>query len=339
MIDLLKARDPQFGNSPWDYYGLESEDDLHQLGDLLAGIRDRSGKPACFTANFVMANPDLDATKADYYRQIHWKPIVEGFPGPYSERLLPAYRRNIDRGVFYPGLHGASHFNPYEFLRALNDQTEYGTRVRRLVDHGVSYSATQAPEYNFALVSRHGSEVFLAEPLQREWIERGIDLFSVAFGFRPRTTCAPGYRANAVTSRLWAEAQIDCVQGFGRDPLVRRAGLLLLSRNVTFEPVFSEGDCVGKAVAEAKQAVSRGEPIIICSHSISYISRYLERAASSRVLLEDLLKTLLREFPDLRFASDADVADAYGRSDWFRSATASEIAGRSLRFARTTLGH
>src|SRR6516225_6734870 len=44
-MERLQAAGVAIGASPWDFYGLESEDDVIRLGDLLSEFRDSDGRP------------------------------------------------------------------------------------------------------------------------------------------------------------------------------------------------------------------------------------------------------------------------------------------------------
>jgi hypothetical protein len=340
-IRELRALGLPVGDSPWDHYGLETEEDVLALGGVLAEVRDRGGRPACATVNFIMANPDLRAMRDQGFRAFRWIPIKEGFPEPWQDRLVPAYRQCIDMGVFYPGLHGFTHFNPAELLRALAEDSRYGERARALATHDIPYLATLTPEFNFALVTRRGAENFISEEEQAEWVALGARLFGETFGVAARTTCAPGYRANDTTFRVWRQAGIEAAQTVGDGPVARRDGMLVLSRNVRFEPVLDNEALEGRALQQARQAVARGVPIVVCSHSINYIERHVHHAEASRFRLKQFLRSLLDVFPDLRFASDADILDAYqGKMPgWLRPPNASEITQRLGNWLRHRAGY
>jgi hypothetical protein len=340
-IAKLQALGLPVGDSPWDHYGLETEEDVLALGGILAELRDRGGRSACATVNFIMANPDLRTMRDEGFRAFRWVAIKDGFPEPWQDRLMPAYRQCIDMGVFYPGLHGFTHFNPAELLRALAEDSPYGERARALATHDIPYLATVTPEFNFALVTRRGAEHFIAEEGQAEWVALGAQLFGETFGMAPRTTCAPGYRANDTTFRVWRQAGIEAAQTVGDDPVARRNGMLVLSRNVRFEPVLDDEATEARALRQARRTVARGMPIVVCSHSINYIERHLGRAGTSRLRLQRFLRSLLDLFPDLRFASDADILDAYhGRTPgWLRPPNTSEIVQRLSSWIRRGRGH
>jgi hypothetical protein len=332
-MEQLKVAGTPIGESPWDFYGLESEDDVIQLGDTLSQFQDADEKPACITANFVMANADLERMHRENFQAFRWTSIDLGFPG-WSETLLPAYRRNIDRGLFYPGLHGFTHFNVPAMMKLLTETSARGDRMRRLASYGVPYLASLTPECNFALVERRGEvEQFLPKSDQEIWIEAGVSLFAHVFERPPVTTCAPGYRANDTTFRIWRRYGLRSAQVTGRRGISKSRAMVILQRNVAFEPALKGAAAVRTAISVARRAVECGLPIIVCSHSINYISRFLGYAEKGRRQLGDLLRGLLETFPNLRFASDDDIASAWKANDqsWFRPATRREITAR-LRF-------
>jgi len=53
----------------------ETADDLRRLFDVLERHRDETGRPAAFSANFIVANPDHDAIARDRYDVYHEIPI------------------------------------------------------------------------------------------------------------------------------------------------------------------------------------------------------------------------------------------------------------------------
>src|SRR5262249_7066871 len=207
--------------------------------------------------------------------------------------LLPMYRELIRAGIFEPALHGFTHFNVKALMQCLHDKNERGRRTRLLVAHDVPYLASVTPDYNFALVTRGRREQFLDTSAQDEWIALGVRLFADTFGSAPRAACAPGYRANAVTRRLWKKHQIEAAQSVGSGPFEANDGLIEFQRNVMFEPVLEEGDVVMRALDQAKRAVASGAPIVICTHSINYVTRFVGGADRSRELLRQLLRSLL----------------------------------------------
>lgn len=332
-LHKLREMGYKAGENPWDFYGLETTGDLRALRDTLESLRDQEGLPACMVANFIMANPDLRRMVAEDYRQCHWVELCQGFPQPWREpKLLDAYHALINAGVFYPALHGYSHFNDAVWWAALNNPgSDLGRRARALVENDIPYLASLTPEFNFALVVRHeGQEVYRTSTEQEVWVKDGVRTFINAFGRSPVSTCAPGYRCNGTTYEQWHMAGIKVVQTTGyRVPYIDN-GLLVLSRNVFFEPLLDTGCNVEKTLLRAEQIIRAGLPVIISSHSINYIQRHLGRAQFARDSLSQLLVGLLKRFPELRFANDEVVWRTLMQRDgtWWRIAESNELRER-----------
>src|SRR5262249_30096377 len=133
---------------------------------------------------------------------------------------------------------------------------------------------------------------------------------------------------------LLGAAGVSFIQEAGFELPVEVDGMLMLGRNVFFEPVLHNGDQVQSAVKQAIGAIAAGLPIIIGSHSINYIDPFTAKAALGRTGLSRLLSCLCQYFPDLRFASDRDFLLAWQNraSDWFRAPSAGECVERCRRF-------
>lgn len=332
-LHKLREMGYQVGENPWDSYGLETTEDMQALRVTLETARDQDGAPACIVANFILANPDLRRMVEEGYQQSHWVEVSKGFPLPWHEPgLLDAYHALINAGVFYPALHGFSHFNESIWRAALNDaDSELGRRTRALVENDIPYLASLTPEFNFALVARHGGqEIFRSNSEQEAWVKDGVRSFIDAFGRSPVSTCAPGYRCNRTTFTQWCAAGLKVLQTTeARFPYMEK-GMLVLSRNVFFEPVLDADSTVEKALARAESVIQAGMPVIISSHSINYMQRHLGRAQYGRDSLSRLLTGLLDRFPNLRFANDESVWQAliHRDGDWWRTPCSTELRER-----------
>ena len=323
LLEDLQSAGVQAGQSPWDFYGAESAADLKQLGETLSQINDCDGQPACMTANIVMANADIPLMRAEGFSVFRSLSIANGFPDPWDDmRPVEEYKKLMDKGVFYPALHGFTHFSPTMMMKGWHDTSDFGRRARLLLKKDIPYLASLTPEYNFALQERwDGGERFATELEQREWVRQGVDLFIDSFGFVPRSTCAPGYRANEVTFKLWKEYGIKVIQNASYGVTYEDNGVLTIPRNVSFEPFLFDSAKKGieKALIQARRAVRQGKMIVICSHSISYMNSHLNMRDRSLDALRELLLRLLLIYPDLRFANDGVVHEKWMNDDrlWF----------------------
>lgn len=334
-LDVLKRTGVSVGNSAWDHYGAESENDLYQLGNILSRHKDLDGNPACMTANVVMANADLPRMREEGFSHFRYISIDKGFPEPHQYfDILASYKRLMTMGVFYPALHGFTHFSPELMVAAWTDQGDFGRRARILFQNEIPYLASLTPEFNFALLRRNGAnQTFASETEQRYWIEMGIKLFHQCFGIQPVSVCAPGYRANYLTYQLWGEYGMKVAQEASADVAFEEQEMLVIPRTVFFEPALSANamECVVTALDQASASVSQGKMIVICSHSINYIQNYVGKRDESLQALDSLLSGLLKKYPNLRFANDQMVFDAWNKKDkeWFNPPS---IGARFKRF-------
>jgi hypothetical protein len=149
--------------------------------------------------------------------------------------------------------------------------------------------------------------------IQRELIKEGVMLFERIFGTVPLTACAPGYRANDDTRRVYAEVGICVAQNGPALPLapyIDRSGLLLLHRNVPFEPAMDPDHYNEKyALSKAGEAFRGGRPIIVCMHSINFHSTLKNNRELTLDRLDRFLSLLEETYRDLLYLNDRDLWD------------------------------
>ena len=61
--------------SSWADEQIETPEDLAKLYEVLDSHRDATGRPACFTANFIVGNPDFDAISREHFTNYDYIPI------------------------------------------------------------------------------------------------------------------------------------------------------------------------------------------------------------------------------------------------------------------------
>ena len=295
------------------------------------------------TVNLVMANADIRRMRGEGFREFRFVPLTAGLPDPWAESgLLEQYRTLVAARVFYPGLHGYTHFSPQGMLRGWHDSGALGERTRALLMEDIPYLASLTPEFNFALLDRSDEgEVFADFERQKIWVQQGIKLFQEAFGHLPVTTCAPGYRCNDATFKAWTEHGIGVVQTTGCAGIYELGRLLVIERNVFFEPLLDDDGVVERALNRIQKVLAAGLIPVICSHSINYVSRYCGGREQSLRCLTRLLRAITTEYPEVRFAHDEDVLAAHrrGDKDWFRKPRMDEMVRRRQLAAHLSTGN
>ena len=111
--ELLRSSGIHLGENPYDYYSLETAEDVIALRDLLKRHRDSTGRPACMVMNFLLANLDFQKIADTGFKDIHLKSLSQGLPGDWKRPgLFEAYRQGISDDVFYPGASRPDPFLP-----------------------------------------------------------------------------------------------------------------------------------------------------------------------------------------------------------------------------------
>ena len=92
------------GERSYDFYSLETAEDVAAIVALLQRHRDSTGRPACLGMNFIVANVDFAKVSANNFRQIYLRVLAEGFPDGWKRPgLFEAYREGHLRRCIVAG--------------------------------------------------------------------------------------------------------------------------------------------------------------------------------------------------------------------------------------------
>ena len=310
--DALRAKGINLGQDCNDFYSCETAEDVTALTALLMKHRDSVGRAPSVTMNFCVANLDFAKMKSRGYQHIELLPLAKGLPGSWSRPgLFEAYRLGIREGVFYPALHGLTHFCPVAIENALAAGRERAALLRSFWEAETPYIYWRMPwvgyEYWNLEQPRSG---FLSAELQRTQIQKACECFFALFKIPPLSACAAGYRANRDTCRAWSAAGIRVAQngtGSGLNaPHIDHLGILHLYRTIDFEPSQRELD-TQKYIEVAESCFSQGLPVIISMHSINYHSSIKDFRTSTIAALDRLLTALESKYPELLYVTDRDL--------------------------------
>jgi len=83
----LRDAGVNLGERSYDFYSLETAEDIAAIIALLHHHRDSTGRPACLGMNFIVANVDFKKVEADNFRQIHVRTLTEGLPDGWMRRV------------------------------------------------------------------------------------------------------------------------------------------------------------------------------------------------------------------------------------------------------------
>jgi hypothetical protein len=324
-FDELKARGLKLGTQPYDYYSLETAEDLYRLYEVLLRHHDSVGRSPCFVFNFILANVDFPRVIESDVRRLVLLPLDEGLPGQWQRPgLLQAYHEGIKNGLIYPAFHGFTHFSLRMAESVMQETSERGKLLRILYesDTPMVYGRTSWIDFEYRDVENGGGPTWLDAEKQRELIGEGKKIFQRMFRRAPVSACAPGYRANNDTWKAWWGEGILIGQngpGFPMSPHFDRRGMLHLYRNVSFEPALDP--CLYDeryVMNQAENAWRAGRPIIVSMHSLNLHSTLKNYRDLTLTRLDHFLTMLEDRYGDLLYVHDEDVLQIIerGGTEW-----------------------
>lgn len=330
-VEQLRSTGLALGERPYDFYSLEMAEDIYALRQVLRRHRDSTGRSPCMGLNFIVANLDLKRMAADGWREIHLLPLAEGLPAGWNRPgLLQAYRECVAEGIFYPALHGTTHFCRAAVERYMNRAGERGELLRLLWNAGTPYIHWRMPwiGYEYWDAEQSEDERFLPATIQSELIGSAVGAFAKLFSAVPRSACAPGYRANLNTHRGWADYGLRIAQngpGSLTPPHIDRHGMLQLYRNIDFEPTIDPAFSIERCVRDAEDCFARGIPAIVSVHSINFHSSLRDFRSYTLECLDPFLSTLEAKRPDLLYLHDEDIYSLVSKGSYENSAGAVRV--------------
>ena len=339
----LQSAGIALGERPYDFYSLETAEDLSALSDLLRRHCDSTGQCASIGMNFVVANLDFARMEADDFRHIHLLPLGEGLPRGWNRPgLHEAYREGIREGIFHPALHGMTHFCRSAVERQLISGGERSELLRTLWRTGTPYIHWRIPwvGYEYWDPEKPAGERFLTATSQQKLIGQSVGTFSKLFSKLPRSACAPGYRADENTHRVWAEYGVCVAQngpGSISPPHLDRYNTLHLYRSVEFEPVVDPAFSAAACLRDAETCFARGIPAVVSLHSINFHSSVRDFRSRSLELLNEFLSALETKHPDLLYLHDEDVSELVSKGSYENTQGTTRVGVTKQRFTRAQI--
>jgi hypothetical protein len=318
-LEQLRSAGLALGERPYDFYTLETAEDLAALRGLLKKHRDSAGRHPSMEMNFILANLDFAKMSAASFRQIHLRSLAQGLPAGWNRPgLIAAYREGINEGLLHPALHGTTHFCRPAVERNLEKGGDRATTLRTLWEAGTPYIHWRMPWIGYECwdPEQPEGERFLTAQTQRESIGQAVGAFAKFFSALPRSACAPGYRANDDTHRAWAQHGVRVAQngpGALTPPHFDRHGILHLSRTVEFEPATTTDFSVEAALRQAEACFERGIPAIVSVHSINFHSTVQDFRSPTLQFLDEFFTALESRHSNLLYLHDDELYEVVSK--------------------------
>jgi hypothetical protein len=311
-LEELRAAGVQLGESAYDFYSLETAGDLQALRELLGKHRDSAGRNPSIGMNFIVANVDFKRALESRDDEVPLMPLTDGLPGRWRRpHLFDGYRQGIQEGVFFPALHGLTHFCAKAVRRELKLDGDRGESMQAMWRAETPYIYWRMPWIGYEYWDRElkPEERFLNFEEQRLAVNRAAEIYRAFFGTAPISACAPGYRSDENTMKAWRECGIRVVQhgpaGHKR-PHLDEYGVLHTFRNAEMEPATTKVD-LGALIEQVGNCFGRGLPGIVSIHSINFHSTLRDFRTTTLALLDDFLGSVKKRWPNVLYVNDGDL--------------------------------
>jgi hypothetical protein len=301
---------------------IENNDDLSTLAETLFKYKGKHNKPARFTLNNIVANPDFKKIKASGFQKYYY----EDFQTTLSrykdtDKVMDFYKEGILKEVFQPQLHGREHVNVSLWLKRLQDKEQrfldaFEFNMYTVTGTGkVSGRRDNLDTYGSAKIKGKHHDYF-------QNIKEAQELFFKTWGFYSQTFIAPCYVWHPNLEKILADHRIKGLQGTHVQRIPKVTGFkvekkyhftgqtntlkqVYLNRNVMFEPTENpQIDVVNEALKQINLAFKYKKPAIISSHRVNYIGSLNSKNRTHNIRkLNNLLMAITKQWEDVEFMS------------------------------------
>jgi len=303
------------------YDGLETNEDMQKLADLLNSFEDFKGNKACFTLNAVMANPQFEQIRRDDYQNYYYEEFWETYNNySDSDRVLDIIKDGINSKLFLAQFHSREHVNVELWLELLRNKN---VDFLKAFDFGI-FALGKKYTMGFGKHIAATYDTFNKQYVEKSFDE-GLKIFDRSFHYLPISYIPNNYIWNIEWNTLLSSFGISHIQGMKYilqpkySPKEKRKKVRLYSgkltkynqtygvRNCTFEPLERNYD-FGKVLREIELAFLFKQPAVLSTHRVNYTSRisYDTRDKSLKEL-QSLLKKIKINWPDVIFLNTAEL--------------------------------
>ena len=306
----------------WADEQTESIEDLQSLFETLTKYRDANGRPACFTANFIMANPDFDRIEKDTFQHYYDVTLDTSLSGAMHKQYLSG----IHQKCFSPQYHGRKHFWAETWLKDLRENVRGS---RELFDErchgGLSLLKGEGWRYHSEYVDWRSGNMPEEEKIY-DSLKEDLDIFEKLFGYRSLSVIPPHYIFTPEVEKVWRKLGIRYIQGAGYRLIRKTNGskqtkshylgeispqdLVYSIRTVKFDPRPSRPEHHWQsALEQIETSFGRGVPAVVDTHRINYTGKFREEGIRQ---LDALLQACQKYKP--LFLNSVELGDAVSKN-------------------------
>lgn len=326
-FDRLKKKGHPVEVCPYNQYdALENDEDIQLFAETLLSVKDSQGRPAKFTLNNIVANPDFPKIRECGFERYFHEPFTETLARyPRTDRVLDHYREGMSTGAFSVQFHGREHVQVLNWLRELRA----GNRLFvEAFDEQMSTQSAGIPS-SCRIECLDGMAAYSPEDeaVISRAVDEGLELFRKIWGFSATSVIAPCYTWRSELEAVWFSNGIRFIQSgraqkipqaSGLKPRLRRhwmgrrngLGQVYTVRNAVFEPSTDASvDWVSSCLRQVQSAFRWRKPAVISSHRLNFIGSIVPANRDSGLKqLRALLREIVRRWPEVEFLGSEELA-------------------------------
>lgn len=306
------------------YDSLAGKDDMELLFNLLSKYKDKNNNPAVITANSVVANPDFEKIKQSDYSEYCYELFTETIHRK-TDNSFEVWQDGIRNKVFYPQFHGREHLNVNRWLKYLRNGSKELITAFEYEVFGISKTISKENNPSFmAALSVDDEKDYESH---KQIIEEGYSLFTDLFGYDSKSFIAPNYTWHPMHEDVLSKLGVKYLQGTSAQHVPLQGdqqknkyhytgefnsnNQIYMVRNCIFEPSSNPNkDWIATCFNEIQRAFNKNKPAVICSHRVNFIgSIFPENRDKNLKLLEDLLKKVIKKWPDVEFMTSDKLGE------------------------------
>jgi hypothetical protein len=308
---------------------LETTQDLEQLFEVLASVKDKNGRHAVFTPFALPCNIDFEKMETEDFQQFHF----ETLPNTYKKLAIQQpeaytgtwdlWKEGITKGFLRPQFHGREHLN----LKVFNDKLQKRDLHLLTALKNKSYTSISDDEYP---TMSSTAELDFWDVTENEdlkpILKEGLELFEEVYGYPSNYFAPPVFnihhslfqtlKDNGIQfldlALLWNEHQGLNVykKSFNYIGKKTSEGLTIMVRNVVFEPTEDRGiDWVDHTIKQIETAFRWNKPAIISSHRVNFCGHIdAKNREKGLAALKNLLQEIVKKWPDAEFMAADELA-------------------------------
>jgi predicted deacetylase len=304
---------------------LEGAEDFMAIEKTIDSVFELTGKKAVITVNYILANPDYEKIKISgyktYRRKYLWDYLLErNNLASYREHL----NRLIEKGYFRPQLHGMEHLQVPYWMSQLQNGSEETILAFENSIYGISTNITSENHETYLAAFNYSTESEFDNHI-RPALKVAANEFLNFFGYRSESFIAPNYVWSRGVEEVLAEEGVKIIQSSRFQILPKkylskgvrhftgeknRFGQIYLVRNCTFEPstVKDKNISLKDCLNQVENAFRYRKPAIISIHRLNFMGGMDKVNQTQNLeLLNEMLLTLCRKYPDIEFMSSDDL--------------------------------